>query len=288
MAKNLVDKDGNINTRYLEKELQESLDFDIKYRQTDNMKKKAVRVATDYNEFKAMVACAHLKTLTKSEVESLSQVKKGWQKEVIKDKSNAAQILDKELQKLNLYANNTINSENLPKQISKSKSAKPKTSMEYDRDLRRIIDGNDKLKYIHDVGLKRLKTLLNSCSDTELIEATLSILLEYLNKHRQEMNISQNEKDFPDKITTRWIFDCLKLISSFEKFDLMLRFCSNDFLVNIIDCIRTIDHDEIEQQDRNNLIIKYEMGVKQICTVYSNENNSNYNVMENAKMNVMI
>ena len=59
----LLGTDGNININRLEKDLRKALDFDIKYKQTDNMKKRACKVATDYDEFKNMVACAHLKTL---------------------------------------------------------------------------------------------------------------------------------------------------------------------------------------------------------------------------------
>ena len=58
-----LDEDGNINASYLEKELQAALEFDIKYKETDSMKKRAVKIAGSYDEFKNMVACAHLKTL---------------------------------------------------------------------------------------------------------------------------------------------------------------------------------------------------------------------------------
>ena len=59
----LIGIDGNLDVSRLEKDLRNALDFDIKYKQTDNMKKRACKVATDYDEFKNMVACAHLKTL---------------------------------------------------------------------------------------------------------------------------------------------------------------------------------------------------------------------------------
>ena len=58
-----LDQNGNIRPEYLEKELQSALEMDIKYQQTDNMKKRAIKVAQSYDEFKNMVACAHLKTL---------------------------------------------------------------------------------------------------------------------------------------------------------------------------------------------------------------------------------
>ena len=55
------DANGNIDPSSLEKDLQLALDSDVKYKQTDNMKKRAIKVAGSYDEFKNMVACAHLK-----------------------------------------------------------------------------------------------------------------------------------------------------------------------------------------------------------------------------------
>lgn len=95
------DSNGNIDPSSLEKDLQDALDSDVKYRQTDNMKKRAIKVASSYDEFKNMVACAHLKTLrfvfllydmssltqlplsdcSSKDIESLKEVKKGWKKQ---------------------------------------------------------------------------------------------------------------------------------------------------------------------------------------------------------------
>lgn len=55
------DANGNIDPTSLERDLQQALDADVKYKQTDNMKKRAIKVAGSYDEFKNMVACAHLK-----------------------------------------------------------------------------------------------------------------------------------------------------------------------------------------------------------------------------------
>jgi hypothetical protein len=57
------DANGNIDPSSLEEDLMKALDSDCKYKQTDNMKKRAIRVAKSYDEFKNMVACAHLKTV---------------------------------------------------------------------------------------------------------------------------------------------------------------------------------------------------------------------------------
>ena len=72
-----IDKNGNVDTNNLSTEIKDSLDFDLRYKQTDNMKKRAIRVAGCYDDFKNMVACAHLKTVSRKEVESLREVKKG-------------------------------------------------------------------------------------------------------------------------------------------------------------------------------------------------------------------
>lgn len=142
LAKSIVDSEGNINASFLTKELQDALEEDVKFKQTDNMKKRAVKVSTDYNEFKNMVACAHLKKLTSKEVESLSHVKKGWQKSVAHDTSSSALILTKEFEKDQLLAQNSD-----IKKAFRSTDVKvsPKSAMELERDLRRIGTSEEKL-----------------------------------------------------------------------------------------------------------------------------------------------
>ena len=140
----IVDKDGNINSKLLTKELKEALESDVKYKQTDNMKKRAVKVAADYSEFKNMVASAHLKKLTKQEVESLSHVKKGWQKSIMKDNSSSAQLLNKEIEMDQMISINSNYYHNSLIQTNNENFKKPKTSMEFDRDLRRYLTYEDK------------------------------------------------------------------------------------------------------------------------------------------------
>ena len=57
------DEEGYIDSTPFEKDIRSALESDVKYRQTDYMKKRAVKVAKSYDEFKGMVACAHMKTL---------------------------------------------------------------------------------------------------------------------------------------------------------------------------------------------------------------------------------
>ena len=95
-----LDSNGNINTKKLARELRGALDHDVKYKQVDNMKKRAIRVAPSYDDFKAMVACAHLKTLNRKEIEDLKTTKRGWQKSKSTDNSHNAGILEKEMQSM--------------------------------------------------------------------------------------------------------------------------------------------------------------------------------------------
>lgn len=137
----IVDANGNVNDKFLQQELLNSLASDVRYKQVDNMKKRAVKVATDYEEFKAMVACAHLKKISSKEVQELSAVKKGWKKGHVKDQGSSAQLLAQELD------HDQSTTKGVIKKIKSSKTASvgPRTCMEIERDLRRLSTNSEKL-----------------------------------------------------------------------------------------------------------------------------------------------
>jgi hypothetical protein len=83
-----LDASGNIDTAALEGDLRCALAADTEYRRTDNMKKRAVRVAKSYDEFKNMVACANLTPVSREEMESLGAVKRGWKKQAASSKGS--------------------------------------------------------------------------------------------------------------------------------------------------------------------------------------------------------
>ena len=58
-----LDASGNIDANKLSKEATDALAFDIDYKKKDNMKKRAIKSAPDYDTFRNMVACASLKTV---------------------------------------------------------------------------------------------------------------------------------------------------------------------------------------------------------------------------------
>lgn len=133
----ILDEQGNINAQQLTKEIKASLEYDIRYRQVDNMKKRAIRTSTNYEEFQALVACAHLKKLSKKEVESLTQVKQGWKKAPT-SKVEKASILEYEMEKEQLQQLNSKGGISTKLKSTASKKKKVKSMMELERDLRRI------------------------------------------------------------------------------------------------------------------------------------------------------
>ena len=72
----VLDANGNINTTKLEESMSHALESDVKYRQTDNAKKRAIRISGSYEDFKARVACAHLKKLSSKDIDSLKHSKR--------------------------------------------------------------------------------------------------------------------------------------------------------------------------------------------------------------------
>ena len=253
-----LDSNGNINTHKLAKELRGALDHDVKYKQVDNMKKRAIRVAPSYDDFKAMVACAHLKTLNRKEIEDLKTSKRGWHKSKSIDNSNNAGILEKEILSMQKLANHDID-------ISNTKFVKPKNPMEFERDWRRLPkDMDSKVQYLLKVGSKRIKSLLEKDGNAEIFEQVLIVIIyastitneqqvldennnnvDITTKSIEELDISSvdistvdkqqdnnnentnNEKK--DMNVTKWLIS----ISCYTNFDLMMRFMPKE-IINLI------------------------------------------------------
>lgn len=175
-----LDSSGNVQTEKLQKELHAALEGDIKYKQVDSMKKRAIRVAKSYDEFKGMVACAHLKTLSSAEVQSLSAVKKGWKKghtdntygseNSVLEKERAAREDQSRLDASCLIAGD--------ESAGKKKGIiAPKTSMDYERDWRRLKTDQHRYNFLNAVGIKKTEKALRNDVSTELAEQMISFLV---------------------------------------------------------------------------------------------------------------
>jgi hypothetical protein len=179
-----LDKEGNIDTKSLEKELKDALEFDVNYKQRDNMKKRASKAAASYDEFRSMVDCAHLKKLSSAEVRSLGEKKKGWSKTPGADISKDALILQDELrraeQRVGFGAGVGGLGGGLGVGLSPSDFKPPRTTAELGRDLRRVKSMEEKVAYMCCLGLKRGKALLKRDLDADLLDELLSIFVSDL------------------------------------------------------------------------------------------------------------
>lgn len=269
-----LDSNGNINTHKLARELRGALDHDVKYKQVDNMKKRAIRVAPSYDDFKAMVACAHLKTLNRKEIEDLKTSKRGWQKSKTGDNSNNAGILEKEIQAMQKLVSRDVDLLNI-------KFVKPKNPMEFERDWRRLPkDMDSKVQYLLKVGSKRVKSLLEKDGNAEIFEQVITVIiyastlqneipsdennnLSDIAISTEQLEISKSDSDKQDNIdiekkdmnVVKWLVS----ISSYNNFDLMMRFMSAEILNLVVSILTQLsDNDEAI----NNVISSYTKYIK--------------------------
>jgi hypothetical protein len=64
---------GSFDTSALNKELAMALEEDRKYKLTDSMKKRAIRTAANYDEFKNLVACADLTPVSQKDLNNIAK-----------------------------------------------------------------------------------------------------------------------------------------------------------------------------------------------------------------------
>ena len=232
-----LDAAGNIDTNRLEKELRSALDFDVKYKQTDNMKKKACKVSGTYDEFKAMVACAHLKTLTSKEVQSLATAKKGWQKTHVADTSAAALILQQEQRELEAStapAEERAPPQPLPSLPPSTTFIKPSNGLALERDMQRLQDVALRWSYLQQVGLKRIKTLLKGDAGIDIFEQTLLCVMSEAAGIGEGAAAAEGEEEGEgEDHRATIVFKWLKAISSFDRFGVSIHFIPPPLLADI-------------------------------------------------------
>mmetsp|Transcript_21557 Transcript_21557/g.19624 ORF Transcript_21557/g.19624 Transcript_21557/m.19624 type:complete len:221 (+) Transcript_21557:21-683(+) len=174
----ILDNNGNIIPNKLEKSLKEALEYDLNYKLTDNMKKRACKTASSYDEFKAMVDCAHLNKVNRKDIESLRQINSGWNnnKKIINNKptSNANILYNEFKEEKKLDQMNKVND-----LLINKKFRKPKTSLEFSRDFKRQIDFKQRVEYLNIVGLKDVQKHLRVESDSELFELIIESINQY-------------------------------------------------------------------------------------------------------------
>ena len=144
------------------------------YRQVDNMKKRAVKTSVNYDEFKSKVLSASMKPLDRKEIESLKDVKKGWIHKgktndisisIDYNKADAANAIPSILSVVEtptIFTSATVKEKSLlEKQANEklfktsistsmaggsSSTSKPKNVPEMERDMRRCVSADTKLR----------------------------------------------------------------------------------------------------------------------------------------------
>ena len=188
---------------------------------------------------------------SREEVESLGAVKKGWLKK--KESKPETFVLEKELQS---SSGNHMNAT----AIMSKKLKKPKTSMDFDRDWRRMKCVTDKLRYVltdvhmltsslmffiynsylTSVGIARSCKILRCDMGAELMEDILLTLVSSRGEGEGEEDTSASQEtevpaDMGEDTSTRVLdpFPWLKAFSEFDRFSLNLRFLSENSIQRI-------------------------------------------------------
>mmetsp|Transcript_22413 Transcript_22413/g.32679 ORF Transcript_22413/g.32679 Transcript_22413/m.32679 type:complete len:233 (-) Transcript_22413:19-717(-) len=219
------DNNGNIDAASLEKELQNALDFDLKYKQTDGMKKRAIKTAQSYDEFKNMVACAHLKTVSREEVESLRAVKKGWKK--AKEKKPDTLVLEKEVI---ADTNKQVDAS----AIQPRKIKKPKTSMDFERDWRRLKSIPEKKRFLVNIGAEHARKIFKGDISAETMEEMISVMLQ------------DGDSDTSTDAEQIDVFSWLQTFSELPRFSLTVRFLDAANLNKVVAWLNECSHPEAQ------------------------------------------
>lgn len=251
-----LDANGNIDADKLTKEMTEALAFDIDYKKKDNMKKRAIKSAPDYDAFRNMVACASLKTVSRQEVESLGDKKKGWKKATdgMLSSGGIDTILGQEALEKNKKAGAGA--------LTVEKIKKPKNAMEFNRDWRRLKDSEKKLRYIVTVGPSVCKKLLSSNGDSDFFEEILSFVkdIAYDDSKCDKKGIveisddkeptSSEETMPPSRKKTLNILTLLTELSSIDNFDFMKAMMDKSVLSSVSEWIRSkVVKEEAQNRD---------------------------------------
>jgi len=169
----VLDSHGNIDTNLLQKEIIQSLTEDIKVKQIDNAKKRAVKTSATFDEFKARVSCAHLKPLNRNEVLSLRDVKKGWTSK----KSSVSMMSNLSLLSSPVKSDNySDDKEGNVHHINNNKIDFPKTVEALERNLQHCKSIDDVQVYLLHLSLTRFMLLMQSHSNVDVFDIVLNAL----------------------------------------------------------------------------------------------------------------
>ena len=198
--------DGTDVRRGLGRELRVAMKLDDAYAKTDEMKKRAIHTARDYDEFRNMVACATLTPVSSKELASLRKGKKGWSHAAAARRSGAGGREGPARQRRG--RSKAALRRGVPQQA-------PRTGMEFLRDWRRCCGTPEKKRaYLSVVGPSAFEELFRADLDAQVLAQVLSAL-----------HGAPAEEDGAAALPLeRWLL----AISRTGRFDLNMAFLDND------------------------------------------------------------
>lgn len=234
----VLDRNGNIDANLLQKEVLQSLTDDVKFRQVDSAKKRAVKTSATYEEFKARVSCAHMKSLTRDEVLSLRDVKKGWS---VKKSLPGAKCVS-------LSLLNDVDTSLFPQQSElKTLLKQPTTIEDLERSLRKMDKDHQKLAYLIHLSLPQLIALMSTGASVDVFDTVLDLLT-----NQDILSHSDDGANAPFIMDHEQRMDWIIGLTSLGNFGLLCQFISSqlkrqlDQLISFLKTDRSISQEKID------------------------------------------
>nr|CCA14216.1 conserved hypothetical protein [Albugo laibachii Nc14] len=201
----LLNEDGVLNVRALERELAEAIEYDRVYKRTDEVKKRAIHTSANYDEFKNRVACANMKPITTKELKELS-----------KPRSLSTNLAYRK----SAQSTGKISTWKMP-EISQLQA--PKTSAEFTATWNRYLTTlNQKWRYLQMTTASRIASLFQADIDADLMVSIVHVLSQFW-EDLQQKGCEE----------TYLILSILQAFTTIQRFHLTLCFLSNEQLEKI-------------------------------------------------------
>ncbi|POM58972.1 hypothetical protein PHPALM_36309 [Phytophthora palmivora] len=166
MVKNSADQltsieHGAFDTAALQQELAQALEDDRLYKLTDNMKKRAIHTAANYDEFKNLVACADLKPISQKELRDFSRADRQTNISFKKNKAKKKLANERHIQP-------TAPALDVP----------PSTAVDFCRNWKRYLKTTDeKFRYLQITTPKRIAVMFKTDIDSDLMAEIVEVLV---------------------------------------------------------------------------------------------------------------
>ncbi|KAL4151431.1 hypothetical protein PRNP1_008376 [Phytophthora ramorum] len=232
---------GAFDTAALQKELAQALEDDRLYKLTDNMKKRAIHTAANYDEFKNLVACADLKPISQKELRDFSRAERQTNLSFKKKKSRKKPENERRFQP----AASTLD-------------APPVTAVDFCRNWTRYLKTTDaKFRYLQITTPERLAEMFKSDIDSDLMAEIVQVLVASWRQKSSDMN--------PEEPTpATFALSVMEAFAQTARFSLILDFLDDQQtemvreLFNLVES--TVDLHEQDQKVLASLKTKFRLG----------------------------